>query len=118
MKEEDKSVLLYYLRLSKIISACLFLLTSLFIYAQDSLNVRFVGGYPFGQNWWPYLYPGVFPAVTSGKINNHKYIFDASGSGIMILNVDDASNPQRVGSIIGPTKFYPFLVDTLLYTVP
>jgi len=117
MKEEDKSVLLYYLRLSKIISACLFLLTSLFIYAQDSLNVRFVGGYPFGQNWWPYLYPGVFPAVTSGKINNHKYIFDASGSGIMILNVDAASNPQRVGSIIGPTKFYPFLVDTLLYTV-
>jgi len=78
-----------------------------FVFAQDSLNVKFLGGYPFGR---------CSKGLASGVINNSQYVFVSSGSSIMILNTDDPSHPVKVGQIITPIKeLFPFLVDTLLY---
>jgi hypothetical protein len=75
------------------------------IFAQDSLNVRFVGGYPFGVGFW----------MTGGTVNGHDYVFFNSGSSVIILNVDEPANPVKIGHILSPLAMNPFLVDTLLY---
>lgn len=77
----------------------------LFVYPQDSLNVRFVGGYPFGVSYWQ----------TGGIVEGHGYVFFQSGSGLIILNVDNPENPVKVGQILSPILMNPFLKDTLLY---
>ena len=78
-----------------------------FVFAQDSLNVKFLGGYPFGR---------CSKGLASGVINYSQYVFVSSGSSILILNTDDPSHPVKVGQIITPIKeLFPFLVDTLLY---
>lgn len=86
---------------------CLTALGPLYLSAQDSLNVRFVGGYPFG---------GATGGIVSGVIGGSEYVVASSGSGILIFNVDDPANPVRVGQIISPIQaLVPFLDDTLLY---
>ncbi|MBE0433933.1 T9SS type A sorting domain-containing protein, partial [candidate division WOR-3 bacterium] len=86
---------------------CLTALSPLYLLAQDSLNVRFVGGYPFG---------GATGGIVSGVISGSEYVVASSGSGILIFNVDDPANPARVGQIISPIQaLVPFLDDTLLY---
>jgi hypothetical protein len=76
-----------------------------FLSAQDSLNVRFVGGHPFGSA----------QRMAGGTIEGHDYLFVRSGSGIINLNVDDPTNPVKIGHILSPIMMNPFLADTLLF---
>jgi hypothetical protein len=87
-----------------------FVVISLFpisLAAQDSLNVSFVGGYPFGSS---------SGGIVSGMINGSDYVITSSGSSLLIFNVDDPAHPTKVGQIISPIEaLVPFLHDTLLY---
>jgi hypothetical protein len=92
-------------RLLKKIVLIVIIALPLTVFAQDSLNVRFVGGYPFGNSFW----------MTGGTVNGHDYVFFNSGSSVIILNVDEPANPVKIGHIFSPIAMNPFLVDTLLY---
>jgi hypothetical protein len=90
-----------------IIAFVLISLFPVFLAGQDSLNVRFVGGYPFGSS---------SGGIVSGVINGTDYVVTSSGSSLLIFNVDDPANPAKVGQIISPIQaLVPFLDDTLLY---
>ncbi len=54
--------------------------------AQDSLNMRTVG-------IWPY---GIYHDMEYAKINGQKFIFIASGGGILVVNVEDPAAPEVV----------------------
>jgi hypothetical protein len=114
MNRKMKLALHCYMKLGKTALFCLLSFFPLFIHAQDSLDVRFVGGYPFGHGNGPF---GCNLRITNGVINNHNYLFYASGSGIMILAADDPSNLIKVGNILSPIELNLYLVDTLLYAV-
>lgn len=92
-------------RLPIIIASVLISLCPIFLSAQDSLNVGFVGGYPFGAA----------QRMAGGTIEGHDYLFVRSGSGIINLNVDDPTNPVKIGHILSPIMMNPFLADTLLF---
>ena len=53
----------------------------------DSLNVRFVGNWPFGPCW----------AVCVDSARN--LVFVGSGGGVYVLDVSQVSNPVRVSEI-------------------
>lgn len=114
MNRKMKLALHCYVKLGKTALLCVLSFLPLFIYAQDSLDVRFVGGYPFGYGNGPF---GRNLRITNGVINNHNYLFYASGSGIMILAADDPLNLIKVGNILSPIELNLYLVDTLLYAV-
>ncbi|MEO0190296.1 MAG: T9SS type A sorting domain-containing protein, partial [candidate division WOR-3 bacterium] len=58
--------------------------------AQDSLNVRWLGAWPFGTA----------QKMSAGLINGHRYVMLTAGGGILILNVDDPTQPVKVSQII------------------
>ena len=94
-------------RLALLITLIMISFCPILLSAQDSLNVRFVGGYPFGS---------ATGGIVSGLINGTDYVVVSSGSGILVFDVDDPANPAKVGQIISPIKaLVPFLHDTLLY---
>ncbi len=70
------------------------------LYARDSLNIRWAGGWPVG----------CADNVELGVINNHKYCFLTSGASIIIMNVDNAQNPCEIARINGqndrPKSFF------------
>ncbi|HEX7319059.1 MAG TPA: T9SS type A sorting domain-containing protein [bacterium] len=70
------------------------------LYARDSLNVRWAGGWPVG----------CADNVELGVINNHKYCFLTSGASIIIMNIDNAQNPCEIARINGqndrPKSFF------------
>jgi len=53
----------------------------------DSLNMTFVGNWPFGST----------SCVAIDSTRN--VVFLGSGGGIIVLNVQDPSNPQKIGEI-------------------
>ena len=53
----------------------------------DSLNVRFVGNWPFGPSW----------AVCVDSARN--LVFVGSGGGVYVLDISEVSNPVRVSEI-------------------
>ncbi len=81
-------------------------LTLSFVFpAYDSLNVRFVGGFPFGGCNF----------CTGGSIEGQDYFIFNSGSSIVIMNVENPSNPTKIGHILSPIPAWPFLKDSILY---
>ncbi|MEO0270009.1 MAG: hypothetical protein ABIM85_06445 [candidate division WOR-3 bacterium] len=59
----------------------------------DSLNVRFIGNWPFGPSY----------AVSFDPSRN--LVFLGSGGGVYILNVSNPSNPQKVSEKIHTRGF-------------
>ncbi|NPV14584.1 hypothetical protein HPY86_06600, partial [candidate division WOR-3 bacterium] len=59
-----------------------------FIWAQDSLNCRLVGGWPFGLSY----------AVAVDEARNIAFL--GSGGGVYILNVANPSNPVKISEAI------------------
>lgn len=59
-----------------------------FIWAQDSLNCRLVGGWPFGPSY----------AVAVDEARNIAFL--GSGGGVYILNVANPSNPVKISEAI------------------
>jgi len=61
------------------------------VHAQDSLNVRWLGGWPYGQA----------AQLSAAEINGHKYCFQTAGCGVLIIDVTDPYNPYKVSQIYG-----------------
>jgi len=61
------------------------------VYAQDSLNVRWLGGWTFGEA----------EHLSVGEISGRKYCFLTSGCGVFIIDVTDPYNPYKVSQIYG-----------------
>jgi len=77
-----------------------------FVFAQDSLNVKFLGGYPFARAYRP----------TAGIINGHKYCFLTAGAGVLIFNVDDPDSTIKVSQIVSKVdRPHTFFANNLLY---
>ncbi len=59
------------------------------VYAQDSLNVRWLGGWTFGEA----------EHLSVCEIDGHKYCFLTAGCGVFIIDVTDPYNPYKVSQI-------------------
>ncbi len=95
--------------LSKTIMIYLFLFTFLnisFLNAQDSLNVKWLGSC-LGSNSWNVAY---------GDLNGNSYLFVSQDGSILVLDVNNPANPQKVIEIGHPgSTGKPVVVDTFFY---
>ncbi len=74
--------------------------------AQDSLNVRWLGGWPFGRAEY----------TSAGLINGHRYVMLTAGGGILILNVDNPAQPANVSEIITQSdRPHTYFTSNLLF---
>jgi len=77
-----------------------------FSYAQDSLNVKWLGSC-LGSNSWNVAY---------GDLNGNSYLFVSQDGSILVLDVNDPANPQKVVEIGHPgSTGKPVVVDTFFY---
>lgn len=92
-------------QIKKVLTLIIFVLPS-FIFAQDSLDVRWLGGYPFARAYRP----------TAGIINGHKYCFLTAGAGVLIFNIDNPDSTVKVSQITSKVdRPHTFFTNNLLY---